>query len=94
MNTRIASSRGTDPGAHPVTLEVDGAALSLPVAPCVTLLDLLRKRAQLTGFRKLRNLGQGPAGSPYLTTSRIQDSAFVNREAPPAMPPELWRPRD
>jgi xanthine dehydrogenase YagT iron-sulfur-binding subunit len=52
MDTRTVSSRGTAPGAIPVTLEVRGAALSLPVAPYVTLLDLLRERLQLTGTKK------------------------------------------
>jgi xanthine dehydrogenase YagT iron-sulfur-binding subunit len=58
MDTRIVSSRGTDPGAIPVTLEVNGAALSLPVAPYVTLLDLLRERLQLTGTKKGCDHGQ------------------------------------
>jgi sugar lactone lactonase YvrE len=34
---------------------------------------------------------QGPDGSLYVTTSRIQDSAFFNRDAPPALPTQLWR---
>ena len=34
---------------------------------------------------------QGPDGSLYVTTSRIQDSAFFNREAPLALPTQLWR---
>jgi len=40
---------------------------------------------------------QGPDGSLYVTTSRIQDSAFFTRDAPPALPTQLWRlprPRD
>ncbi len=40
---------------------------------------------------------QGPDGSLYVTTSRIQDSAFFNRDAPLALPTQLWRlprPRD
>ena len=40
---------------------------------------------------------QGTDGSLYVTTSRIQDSAFFNRDAPPALPTQLWRlprPRD
>ena len=40
---------------------------------------------------------QGPDGSLYVTSSRIQDSAFFNREAPLALPTQLWRlpqPRD
>jgi sugar lactone lactonase YvrE len=34
---------------------------------------------------------QGPDGSLYVTTSRIQDSAFFNRDAPLALPTQLWR---
>jgi xanthine dehydrogenase YagT iron-sulfur-binding subunit len=58
MDARTVSSRGTDPGAIPVTLEVNGAALSLPVAPYVTLLDLLREQLQLTGTKKGGDHGQ------------------------------------
>lgn len=58
MDTRIVSSRGTDQGALPVTLEVNGAALSLSVAPYVTLLDLLREQLQLTGTKKGCDHGQ------------------------------------
>jgi hypothetical protein len=43
MVTGIVSSPGADPGAIAVTLEVNGATVSLPVAPYVTLLDLLRE---------------------------------------------------
>jgi xanthine dehydrogenase YagT iron-sulfur-binding subunit len=58
MDTRIIASRGTDPGAIPVTFEVNGAAVSLPVAPYVTLLDLLREQLQLTGTKKGCDHGQ------------------------------------
>lgn len=58
MDTRIVSSRGTDQGALPVTLEVNGAAVSLSVAPYVTLLDLLREQLQLTGTKKGCDHGQ------------------------------------
>jgi xanthine dehydrogenase YagT iron-sulfur-binding subunit len=58
MDARTVSSRGTDPGAIPVSLEVNGAALSLPVAPYVTLLDLLREQLQLTGTKKGCDHGQ------------------------------------
>ncbi|MGZ5198191.1 MAG: (2Fe-2S)-binding protein [Telluria sp.] len=58
MDTRIVASRGTDPGAIPVTLEVNGAAVSLPVTPYVTLLDLLREQLQLTGTKKGCDHGQ------------------------------------
>jgi sugar lactone lactonase YvrE len=36
---------------------------------------------------------QGPDGAIYVTTSRIQDSAFFNRSAPLALPTQLWRLR-
>jgi hypothetical protein len=36
---------------------------------------------------------QEPDGSLYVTTSRIQDSAFFNRDAPLALPTRLWRLR-
>jgi sugar lactone lactonase YvrE len=36
---------------------------------------------------------QGPDGSLYVTSSRIQDSAFFNRDAPLALPTRLWRLR-
>jgi sugar lactone lactonase YvrE len=34
---------------------------------------------------------QGPDGTIYVTTSRIQDSAFFKRDAPLALPTQLWR---
>ncbi|TWI47326.1 major royal jelly protein [Pseudoduganella flava] len=34
---------------------------------------------------------QGPDGVVYVTTSRIQDSAFFKRDAPIALPTSLWR---
>lgn len=34
---------------------------------------------------------QGPDGSLYVTTSRIQDSAFYKKDAPGALPTQLWR---
>lgn len=40
---------------------------------------------------------QGPDGALYVTSSRIQDSAFFDRAAPLALPTQLWRlpqPRD
>jgi sugar lactone lactonase YvrE len=36
---------------------------------------------------------EGPDGTIYVTTSRIQDSAFFNPDAPPALPTQLWRLR-
>jgi xanthine dehydrogenase YagT iron-sulfur-binding subunit len=58
MDTHTVSSGDTDPGAIPVALEINGAAVSLPVVPCVTLLDLLRERLQLTGTKKGCDHGQ------------------------------------
>jgi xanthine dehydrogenase YagT iron-sulfur-binding subunit len=58
MDTHTVSSGGTDPGAVPVALDVNGASVSLPVAPWVTLLDLLRERLQLTGTKKGCDHGQ------------------------------------
>ncbi|SFD21664.1 L-dopachrome tautomerase-related protein [Massilia yuzhufengensis] len=34
---------------------------------------------------------QGPDGTIYITTSHIQDSAFFQPDAPPALPTELWK---
>jgi sugar lactone lactonase YvrE len=36
---------------------------------------------------------QGPNGTIYVTTSRIQDSAWFNKDAPLALPTQLWRLR-
>jgi xanthine dehydrogenase YagT iron-sulfur-binding subunit len=58
MDTRTVSPRGADPGALPVMFELNGATVSLPVAPYVTLLDLLRERLQLTGTKKGCDHGQ------------------------------------
>ncbi|MDB5817030.1 MAG: hypothetical protein JWQ11_670 [Rhizobacter sp.] len=35
--------------------------------------------------------GEGPDGSIYVTSSRIQDSAFYKPDAPAALPTMLWR---
>jgi xanthine dehydrogenase YagT iron-sulfur-binding subunit len=58
MGTGTVSSPGADPGAVAVTLDVNGATVSLPVAAYVTLLDLLRERLQLTGTKKGCDHGQ------------------------------------
>jgi xanthine dehydrogenase YagT iron-sulfur-binding subunit len=58
MESHTVSSGGTDPGALPVTIEINGAKVALPVAPYVTLLDLLRERLQLTGTKKGCDHGQ------------------------------------
>ncbi|MDN3589091.1 SMP-30/gluconolactonase/LRE family protein [Methylobacterium adhaesivum] len=34
--------------------------------------------------------GEGPDGTLYVTTSRIQDSAFYKPDAPAALPTDLW----
>jgi sugar lactone lactonase YvrE len=57
----------------------------------------LRTVVQDPRLRWPDTFSEGPDGSLYLTTSRIQDSAFFNRDAPPALPTQLWRlrrPRD
>ncbi|KQQ90245.1 hypothetical protein ASF65_15445 [Aureimonas sp. Leaf324] len=36
-------------------------------------------------------LSEGPDGTIYVTTSRIQDSAFFKPDAPAALPTQLWR---
>jgi len=36
---------------------------------------------------------EGPDGSIYVTTSRIQDSAFFKPDAPASLPTQLWRIR-
>jgi sugar lactone lactonase YvrE len=53
----------------------------------------LRVVAQDPRLRWPDTFSQGPDGSLYVTTSRIQDSAFFNREAPLALPTQLWRLR-
>jgi xanthine dehydrogenase YagT iron-sulfur-binding subunit len=58
MDTPTASSRGAGPGDISVTIEINGAMVALPVAPYVTLLDLLRERLQLTGTKKGCDHGQ------------------------------------
>jgi sugar lactone lactonase YvrE len=57
----------------------------------------LRTVVQDPRLRWPDTFSQGPDGSLYVTTSRIQDSAFFNRNAPLALPTQLWRlprPRD
>lgn len=44
--------------------------------------------------RRLRwpdSIAEAPDGSIYVTTSRIQDSAMFNPQAPAALPTQLWR---
>ncbi|MCS0587806.1 L-dopachrome tautomerase-related protein [Massilia norwichensis] len=53
----------------------------------------VRVVAQDPRLRWPDTLSQGPDGSLYVTSSRIQDSAFFNRDAPLALPTQLWRLR-
>jgi sugar lactone lactonase YvrE len=52
---------------------------------------VLRTVAQDPRLRWPDTFSEGPDGSLYVTTSRIQDSAFFNRDAPLALPTQLWR---
>jgi sugar lactone lactonase YvrE len=58
--------------------------------------DLSAKGAALTTVvqdSRLRwpdTFGEGPDGTLYVTTSRIQDSAFYKPDAPAALPTQLW----
>ena len=58
--------------------------------------DLSAKGASLTTIiqdPRLRwpdTFGEGPDGTLYVTTSRIQDSAFYKPDAPAALPTQLW----
>jgi sugar lactone lactonase YvrE len=52
---------------------------------------VLRTVVQDPRLRWPDTFSQGPDGSLYVTTSRIQDSAFFNRDAPLALPTQLWR---
>ncbi len=53
----------------------------------------LRTVVQDPRLRWPDTFSQGPDGSLYVTASRIQDSAFFNRDAPLALPTQLWRLR-
>jgi len=55
-----------------------------PGAPIQTLVQDQRLRWPDT-------FSQGPDGTVYVTSSHIQDSAFFNPDAPPALPTELWK---
>lgn len=77
MTTLTVSARGTEPGAIPVTLEVNGAALSLLAAPHVTLLDLLREQLQLTGTKKGCDHGQCGACTVLVDAEPFNSCAFT-----------------
>ena len=51
----------------------------------------LRTVVQDARLRWPDTFSQAPDGSLYVTTSRIQDSAFFRRDAPLALPTQLWR---
>jgi sugar lactone lactonase YvrE len=53
----------------------------------------LRVVAQDARLRWPDTFSQGPDGALYVTTSRIQDSAFFRRDAPLALPTQLWKLR-
>ena len=55
-----------------------------PRAPIRTLVQDARLRWPDT-------FSQGPDGTVYVTTSHIQDSAFFEPDAPPALPTQLWK---
>lgn len=55
-----------------------------PAAPLRTVVQDARLRWPDT-------FAQGPDGTLYVTTSRIQDSAFFRPDAPAALPTQLWK---
>ncbi|WP_244472274.1 MULTISPECIES: major royal jelly family protein [unclassified Methylobacterium] len=57
--------------------------LSAKDSPLATLIQDKRLRWPDT-------FGEGPDGTLYVTTSRIQDSAFYKPDAPAALPTDLW----
>lgn len=67
-----------------------------PQDDAIKVRDLSTKGADLTTLiqdKRLRwpdTFGEGPDGTLYVTTSRIQDSAFYKPDAPAALPTELW----
>jgi xanthine dehydrogenase YagT iron-sulfur-binding subunit len=58
-------------GSRPVTLRVNGAALTIDVEPRVTLLDALRETAGLTGTKKGCDRGECGACTVHLNGRRI-----------------------
>jgi sugar lactone lactonase YvrE len=51
----------------------------------------MRLVAQDARLRWPDSFAQGPDGALYVTTSRIQDSALYRRDAPLALPTQLWK---
>jgi sugar lactone lactonase YvrE len=51
----------------------------------------LRTVIQDARLRWPDTFGQGPDGTIYVTTSRIPDSAFFKKDAPPSLPTQLWK---
>ena len=70
--------------------------VSSPQDDAVKVRDLSAKGSALTTIvqdPRLRwpdTFGEGPDGTIYVTTSRIQDSAFYKPDAPAALPTQLW----
>ena len=70
--------------------------VSSPQDDAVKVRDLAAKGSPLTTLiqdPRLRwpdTFGEGPDGTIYVTTSRIQDSAFYKPDAPAALPTQLW----
>lgn len=67
-----------------------------PQDDSIKVRDLSAKGSALTTLvqdKRLRwpdTFAEGPDGTIYFTTSRIQDSAFYKPDAPAALPTELW----
>ncbi|WP_026597324.1 L-dopachrome tautomerase-related protein [Methylobacterium sp. 77] len=67
-----------------------------PQDDAIKVRDLSAKGSALTTLiqdKRLRwpdTFAEGPDGTLYVTTSRIQDSAFYKSDAPAALPTDLW----
>ncbi|MCJ2128083.1 SMP-30/gluconolactonase/LRE family protein [Methylobacterium sp. E-045] len=67
-----------------------------PQDDSIKVRDLSAKGSALTTLiqdKRLRwpdTFAEGPDGTLYVTTSRIQDSAFYKSDAPAALPTDLW----
>ena len=74
--------------------------VTAPEEDAVKVLDLAegpgatpRLLVQDKRLRWLDTFSEGPDGAIYVTTSRIQDSAFFEPDAAPALPTQWWRIR-